>query len=83
MSDIYEDLKARAAEHNVIPAFKFIRDRPGAVVTAFISLNEERDRPEFARLTIQESADPAEAQQYLIHVERLEALLGALRQPPL
>jgi hypothetical protein len=67
----------------VIPAFKFIRARPGAVTRAFLSLNGERDHLECARLTIQESTDPAEAQQYLIEVERLEALIGALRQPPL
>lgn len=73
MSDIYEDLKARASEHGVVPAFRLAKgDPPGQVTSVFVGLVMEDDRPGFARLVIHESPEPPTV-QYLVEVERLRA----------
>jgi hypothetical protein len=73
--DIYEDLKARAAEHGVVPAFKLTKgDPPGMVRSAFIRLMPETDRSGFVRLVIHDESEPPD-DQYLVEAERLRSLI--------
>jgi hypothetical protein len=77
MSEIYRDLKARASEHGVVPAFKFTQgDPPGQVVTAFIRLTPEPGAAGFARLAIHDNPHPPST-QYLVEVERLRSLIDS------
>lgn len=73
--DIYEDLKALASEHGVVPAFKFTQgDPPGKVTTALIRLMPDPKTPGFARLVIHDTPEEP-TDQYLVEIERLHALI--------
>lgn len=75
MSDIYDDLKARASEHGFVPAFKLTQgDEPGKVVISFLYLMPEEGKPEFSRLAIYDDGMNPTA-QYLVETERMRALI--------
>ena len=73
--DIYEDLKAVAAEHGVVPAFPFKQgDPPGKVSTVLIRLMPDRGTPGFVRFVIHDEPEPPDV-QYLVEAERLRSLI--------
>jgi hypothetical protein len=72
MGDMFDDLRARASEHGVIPAFK-LTDEPGKVTSAFVGLQLEADKPGFGLLLIYD--EPANPQRLVVELERLRALI--------